>query len=554
MFSKILTKIFKNDISPKEDDLNKQWNKIITNSNISFNDFDKDNAKKVLFVTSYGHTKHLNALETILGSCIKVRGHQPYYMICDQTLPACEWNKWGNMNFDLSKFGPKDDDPNYTNYSCDVCVGQITNALEELPFPQLKLSSFNINQFDSKNLVHLTLSEMRNYVYKDIEVGQQAYASVIRSLRVANINENDYTKWLLKRYLFASIKLVDYITVIINSLSPDRIVMTHGVYVTHGTILMVANKFKIPTFVHGRNYRKKTITIVKDESYHTFFHNLNEKHWNIELGQNQNNLIKDYLKSRVQGLKDHTSYHLESQLKEKDIIKEHNINPNKPIVSLFTNVAWDAQIAYKSNYFQDMTSWVFKNIDHYSKQNNIQLVIRIHPSESRGVGTNQPLYNDIKNEYKTIPKNIIIIKAESKTNSYILADMSVASLVYASKIGLEIVPRGIPVVIGGEAFYRNKGFTYDIDSFDDFEKFNNKILELGNNSDEMINRALRFAYYFFYRSTLDFPLLSDTSLHDNENPKLEFNDLEDLMQEKNYNIDRICEAIINNIEPSFLIK
>ena len=554
MLLKKLKRIFKNDFSQKEDDLSKQWENIILNSDISFNDFDNDDSKKILFVTSYGHTKYLNGIETVLGSCLKVRGHQPHYMICDYTLPACEWNKWGNMNFDLSKFAPEHDDPYYTKYSCDVCVSEITNALEQLPFPLIKLSSFDKNQFDSDNLANLSFSEMRNYVYNDIAVGQQAFASVIRSLMVAHITENEYTKWLLKRYLFASINIVNYATEIIKNLSPDRIIMPHGVYVTHGTILMVAEKFKIPTFVHGRNYRKKTLTIVKDQSYHTFFHNLDKKHWNIGLSQNQETLIKDYLASRVQGSKDRTSYHKKSQLNEKDIIKDHNIDLNKPIVTLFTNIAWDAQIVYKSNYFDNMTSWVFDNIDYYSKKNNIQLVIRIHPSESRGLGTNQPLYKEIISKYKSLPDNIIIIKSESKTNSYKLADMSNASLVYASKIGLEIVSRGIPVVLGGEAFYRDKGFTYDINSLHDFKYFNDNILKLGENTNEKINMALRFAYYFFYRSTLDFPLLSDTSLHDNNNPKLNFNNLEDLTPKNNYDVDHICNAIINDIEPSFLVQ
>ena len=170
------------------------------------------------------------------------------------------------------------------------------------------------------------------------------------------------------------------------------------------------------------------------------------------------------------------------------------------------------------------------------------------------MGTNQPLFEEIISKYKTLPDNIIIIKSESKTNSYKLADMSNASLVYASKIGLEIVSRGIPVVLGGEAFYRDKGFTYDINSSQDFEYFNDNILKLGKNTNEKINRALRFAYYFFYRSTLDFPLLSDTSLHDNQNPKLNFNNLEHLTPKNNYTVDHICNAIINDIEPSFLVK
>jgi hypothetical protein len=554
LYNKIIKKIFPNRGKTKS--LSEQWQDVINNSSLVLDNGKNKKSKKILFATSYGQTKWMLGVETALATCLKLRNHEPYFLICDHSLPACEWNKWGDMSIDLSDYKPRFDDPYYVNYNCDLCTDQLTSSLSNFNYHQVKFSSIksiNNKKIKMKEFDDFSINDCRDYTYKGIKVGMQAMASVIRSLMVAYVEDDKYTRWLARRYLLAAINIVDYFEHIIETIKPDRVVLTHGVYVTHGTILLMAQKYGIPSFVYGRNYRSKAITIVKDQTYHLSFFDLDDDKWNIELTKEKREKISSYLLSREWGGEDHTTYHKNPKKDKKKIIEECNINESLPIVTLFTNVVWDAQVSYPVNIFDNMLDWLFAEIEHFKNRNDIQLIIRIHPSEARGVGTKQPIYNEINNRYSDLPDNIILIKAESDISSYTLAEMSIATLVYCSIIGFEIATRGIPVVLAGEASYRNKGFTYDINSMNEFHKFNENILNLGKNPVEMVERSLRFAYYYFFKATIDFPIVGETTLNGNVEPFLNFSSLEELKPGNNDSVDAICDGIINNVNPAELV-
>lgn len=534
--------------------LSKQWQKVIENSP-PFPRNNKD-GKKILFATSYGQSKYLIAIQTSLAACLKIRGMSPYFLVCDESLPACEWNKWGNMKTDLSPYEPSQDDPDFINNNCILCTDQLIDVFSNFNFPIIRFSSVSVSghsKMKVNDFKGLSIDESRDYYYKDIAVGSQAVASVIRSLKMATLDDNEYTRWLLRRYLLAAINIVDYGEKIIDEIKPDRIILPHGVYVTHGTLLLLANKIGIPTFVHGANYRLESLTIVKNQSYHLSFFSLNESDWNKPLGKSDRKKIMRYFKSRETGEKDHTTYYKKTINSKEKLKKEFNIDENKPIVSLFTNVVWDAQINYRVNVFNNMLEWLFSEIDHFINRKDVQLIIRIHPSETRGVGTKQPVLDEIKKRYSFLPDHIIIIKSESIFSSYTLCEISKASLVYCTLLGLEIVMRGTPVIVAGESVYRGKGFTYDINSIDDFNYYNNNILDLARNTEEMIEKALRFGHYYFFKATIDYPLVVSTDLHKNAEPKLTFKTIKELMPGRYHTVDSLCKSIIENIHPAELV-
>ena len=83
----------------------------------------------------------------------------------------------------------------------------------------------------------------------------------------------------------------------------------------------------------------------------------------------------------MKGSKDWIFFHKNPSFDSKKFFKENNIDPNKPIIGLATNVLWDAQIDYPSNFFSGMMEWVYFTIDHFKKNQNIQLLVRVHPAE-----------------------------------------------------------------------------------------------------------------------------------------------------------------------------
>jgi hypothetical protein len=100
-----------------------------------------------------------------------------------------------------------------------------------------------------------------------------------------------------------------------------------------------------------------------------------------------------------------------------------------------------------------------------------------------------------------LPENIHIIGPREEINSYDLVDLASLGLVYTTTIGLEMALKGIPVVVAGQTHYRNRGFTYDPDSWVEYFKELGLILAKPSSfrlTKEKIKKAWQYSYLFFY--------------------------------------------------------
>ena len=96
--------------------------------------------------------------------------------------------------------------------------------------------------------------------------------------------------------------------------------------------------------------------------------------------------IDNFLKQRREGsevlINDNWDISIKNQnLDVKKFFLKNKINLDKPLVGLATNSLWDAQIYYPNNLFKDILEWLFYTIDYFSKREDVQLIIRIHPAE-----------------------------------------------------------------------------------------------------------------------------------------------------------------------------
>jgi capsule polysaccharide modification protein KpsS len=114
--------------------------------------------------------------------------------------------------------------------------------------------------------------------------------------------------------------------------------------------------------------------------------------------------------------------------------------------------------------FPALIDWVLETIEYFKSRMDLQLVIRVHPAEIRGfVPSRQPLEKEIRQVYPELPRNVFVVGPESDVSTYALCDASNAVLIYNTKTGMEVTARGIPTIVAGEAWIRNKGFAKDPD-------------------------------------------------------------------------------------------
>jgi len=121
--------------------------------------------------------------------------------------------------------------------------------------------------------------------------------------------------------------------------------------------------------------------------------------------------------------------------------------------------------------------------------------------------------------------------------------LSRVGLVYTSTVGLEMALQGKPVIVAGQTHYADKGFTYQTDNAEDYLILLDQLDMLSLPSPDAVELARRYAYLFFFRLMIPFPLI--TTL-DRGRLRFNFTDLSALRPGANPGLDLICEGILRS--------
>ena len=154
-----------------------------------------------------------------------------------------------------------------------------------------------------------------------------------------------------------------------------------------------------------------------------------------------------------------------------------------------------------------MTEWLNRTVQYFSGRPDVQLVIRIHPGESLLKGS-IGVADVIHREQPRLPEHIHLIAPRDPVNTYDLISIADLGLVYTTTVGLEMAFGGVPVIVNGKTHYRNRGFTYDPDSYVTYFKFLGTILgdpKQHRLTQHQVDEAWRYAYYFFFEYPRPYP-------------------------------------------------
>jgi hypothetical protein len=179
---------------------------------------------------------------------------------------------------------------------------------------------------------------------------------------------------------------------------------------------------------------------------------------------------------------------------------------DRPVVLLATNVLGDSLTLDRQIFSKTMADWIEKTVAYFTKREDLQLIIRVHPGEMLTHGTS--MVDVVKSVLGEIPDHIHLIEPEEKLNTYDILDITDLGLVYTTTVGLEMAMRGIPVVVAGKTHYRNRGFTHDPETWESYvSKLDSLLsdLDAGKLTDEQVELAWRYAYLFFFEFSKPFP-------------------------------------------------
>ena len=445
--------------------------------------FECDNKKSldiIMLTMLGGHYFSIN-VEILLGIALKKRGHRVRYVIDDNKLPLNEHHlvgneeEWGEVSAKDYAYGKK--------------------YLSSLGFEILPLSTL------TKNGKKLNISRFNHIIE----------STLLKHYRVgvvdSNLKDLDYKRSLVE----ASINISARLGYEISEMRPDRVIMSHGIYSTWGPAREVLIDNNIPVITYGESKKKDTIRLNWTVSADVWDVGGEwEKLKDVKLTTSEESIIDEYLESRISHKNDVMIYNFGSYENKEETYNKFNIDPDKPVYSLFTNVLWDAASAQKELVFENPIDWCLKTIEWFIMHPEKQLIVKIHPAEIV-IGTKQPFANIVKTHFPTIPNNITIIEPQEKVNSWSIYNITDLGLVHTSTPGIELPLLGIPCAVVSDVYYRNRGFTIDVENSNDYFQLLDNFQPGLIDDKELITLSKRFAHLIFEKYSIDFPFIR--SLH-----------------------------------------
>lgn len=521
------------------------WKKIIQNSKL----IKKKNInKKILIAVGAGGLKFNVKLETLIGTALAMRNASVEFLICNKLLDGC-------LMSTIGQFENIDEYINDKNKKlCNQCFNFGDSYLTKTGLPVNYLGN-HINQeflkkfsnFFYKKYKNFSVSDLEKIKFDKINIGEHAKAGTLRFLAKGDLNSSD--KLVLLDFVKSSFLSYFAFSNLLKKKKFDLVFLNHGIYVPQGVFVDVAKLNKVKVVTWCASSHKSRFIFSHNDTYHRTLLNERRTNWeNIYFHNKEKNMIQLYIKSRETGKNDWIYFHNpKPDFNIKNFFKNKNISKKKYIVTLLTNVIWDAQIHFQKNIFNNMMDWIISTIKFYKNNNSIQLVIRVHPAELTGsIPSNQSVIETLREKNIPLSKNIFLVGPEDKISTYILCKKSDLILIYGTKMGFEVATFGKPIITAGEAWVKNKNISYDPKSKKQYFDMLKRPKELKINKARK-ERALRYAFHYFFRRSIafnSFECFTEKKLH----IKFTNNSIKNLINNSDLGLNIVCEGILNDNE------
>jgi hypothetical protein len=497
---------------------------------------------RVLVATSFGGHLACAHLETTLAVALTLRGALVHLLLCDTFLPACQQAEIGALAGagDFAAGGPQ---PRFCT-DCWAPAGPAYNALG-LPLHTYSQLVTREEAAHARTIATtIPFEEVSGFRFDGLAVGEHALAGALRFYARGDLEGAAEAPRVVARYLEAALLTVFAVRRLLGSEGVEIACFNHGIYVPQGLVGEVVRSTGGRVVNWNPAYRKGCFIFSHGDTYH---HTLLDEPTAVWEGmrwtRKRERVLVDYLESRKRGTRDWIWFHERPEEQVEVIERELGIDLSRPTIGLLTNVIWDAQLHYRANAFPSMMHWVLESIRHFAEKPQLQLVIRVHPAEIRGtVPSRQNVVDEIARHYGALPANVFVVTPESQVSTYAIMERCNAVLIYGTKTGVELTARGIPVIVAGEAWIRNKGLTMDASTEEEYRSLLDRLPLPGRLDEATVRRARIYAYHFFFRRMIPVRAMRPTGGWPPY--RLHLRSLRQLAPNADPGLDTICDGII----------
>ncbi|MDR3598760.1 hypothetical protein [Clostridium sp.] len=454
-----------------------------------------NNTSKVLFLRMRFVPRML-ASELALASILSSKNAECVFAFCNSLFDIC--NGW-----DIREKNPR--------RLCLSCERNNYELSMKIPYRSIFIKDYAGKGPEHENIIlspkdFYTAEDFQDISIDGINIGDEIYQSIIKFTFSSKISNRQTVNDFIK----SSIELYYYLKNIFNNEKPDVVIVNCGHIFWYGIAYKILSHMGIRTISYDEtNLDTTKMGWIFDDSNPCVDFN-----WDLEWNEFKNKVLTESETSIIEK-------HLENRKKyflyNKNIKTENFNYPQKNnkgiLVSLFTNVVWDATLAGMNSVYKNQIDWIKDTIEYFERQGqeDNNLVIRIHPAENGvyGLPSHELVMEELYKWKKDYKPNVYFIKSHEKINSYDLIERSDLVLVYGSNIGLEAVFCNKPVIVSGLPHYKKRGFTIDPVSqkeyLDILQKIVNREIEFSPN----LEIAKKYAYMALIDSQLDLNIFVD---------------------------------------------
>lgn len=320
---------------------------------------------------------------------------------------------------------------------------------------------------------------------EDVEVGKHLYDYLLAKYKLSTIN-----KLNLKLKIMALIDIVYYLSSIklISKYDYPLIILPDNAY-RHGMIFEYAKQKELKCLA-GLSMTAFTAHKYDSKESYSFHCRTPSKKLVNSIKHNPHSIKKakdSYLK-RISGDGDQHDVVRAFSLNKINISRNKLINimsldPDKPIVLVASHIFRDAPHAYPNTIFKDYEIWLKETCLELSKNEEINFVIKEHPSYKlyNEEGVIENILDEVGCKDALLPKNI-------RTNT--LYDSIDCLITCGGTAGMEFAYNGTPVILGASPPYSGFGFTINSSTREDYIKNIKEVQNFKKLNQDQRNTAL----------------------------------------------------------------
>ena len=498
---------------------------------------------RVLMATSIGSYAHAVTLESALAAALTFRGAEVHALICDGAMTACAECE-ASLYPNLARFvehGPQAD-------LCSNCQWPAERVYAQLGLKVHRYSDWLTaeDRAEAHRLGStLPVDQIEGFSLDGVAIGEHAHAGALRFFATGSLDDQPAAEPVLRRYLESALLTAFATRRLFRTVGFSSAVFTHGIYVPWGIVGEVARCERVHVSTWNVAYRKRRFIFSHDDTYHHTLMSEPAEQWEDQaLSPAHERELMQYLSSRREGLFDWIVFHRPTRQDPDEIARRVGVDRSKPVVGLLTNVSWDAQLHYPANAFPNMLEWLVHTCEYFATRPDLQLLIRVHPAEISGFPpSRQPILEELRKRVPRLAPNIFVVPPESGMSTYALMSLCNAAIIYGTKMGVELTSVGLPVIVAGEAWIRNKGLTHDATSPAEYFRILEQLPFAERLGPGQLARARRYAYHFFFNRMIPLPFIKPKAGYPIYT--LELERLQQLLPGSSQGLDTICEGILS---------